>query len=484
MPVPLDRPRVLVVDDEQRSIETIARILDDEFEVVTASSADEGERLLAQDPCQVILCDQRMPGRSGVDFLAGVRQQHPQTLRIIISGYTDADKIIQAINESGIYHYITKPWHPDALILTVRNAARLYQLQQENRLLAQEMRFSSEQFDDYLQRQRSELKQQFHFDRILRGEHSSMNALCDQVAQLAPFDISVLVQGESGTGKELLARAIHYNSARAEQPFVVENCGAMHDELLSSELFGHRKGAFTGAVNDHVGLFEQANGGTIFLDEIGDISPAFQVKLLRVLQEREIRPLGAAQSRKVDVRVVAATNLDLQEEVRVGRFRADLYYRLASVSLQVPPLRDRDGDIVLIANNLLREASQRFNRPVRGFSAEVLHCFSRYHWPGNVRELQNEVQRMLVMSQQEVIGAELLAPHIVREAEQASEEQGESLPETESHGLRSQVEALEAKLIRQALRRHQGNKSQVADELGLSRVGLRNKMDRYGLGEG
>ncbi|WP_426416033.1 sigma-54-dependent transcriptional regulator [Aestuariirhabdus sp. LZHN29] len=479
----LDRPRVLVVDDEQRSIETIARILDEEFDVVTATSAADGSLLLEQAPCQVILCDQRMPGQSGVDFLAQVRQQYPETLRIIISGYTDADKIIQAVNESGIYQYITKPWHPDALILTVRNAARLYRLQRENHLLAQEMKFSSGQFDEFLRRQREDLKQQFHFERILRGENSSMNRLCDQVAQLAPFDISILVQGESGTGKELLARAIHYNSGRAEQPFVVENCGAMHDELLSSELFGHRKGSFTGAVNDHVGLFEQASGGTIFLDEIGDISPAFQVKLLRVLQEQEIRPLGSTQSRKVDVRVVAATNLDLKEEVRVGRFRADLYYRLASVSLQVPPLRDREGDIELIATSLLQQASQQFGKPVRGFSAEVLECFEKYHWPGNVRELQNEIQRMLVLSPQEVVGVELLAPHIVRESTQDSAVFEDAELELGKHGLRGQVEALETKIIRQALGRHQGNKSQVADELGLSRVGLRNKMDRYGLGE-
>ncbi|MCL6415156.1 sigma-54 dependent transcriptional regulator [Aestuariirhabdus sp. Z084] len=470
-----------MIDDEQRSVETIARILDEEFEVVTACSADEGERLLEQDPFQVILCDQRMPGRSGVDFLADVRKKQPQTLRIIISGYTDSDNIIQAVNDSGIYQYITKPWHPDALILTVRNAARLYRLQQENSLLSQEMRFSSGQFDDYLRRQRADLKQHYHFNHILRSNDSAMNPLCAQIAQLAPYDISILIQGESGTGKELLARAVHYNSDRSEQAFVVDNCGAMHDELLSSELFGHRKGSFTGAINDHIGLFEQANGGTIFLDEIGEISPAFQVKLLRVLQEREIRPLGASQSRKVDVRVVAATNLDLKEEMRAGRFRADLYYRLASVSLQVPPLRERHGDITLIANALLQTAAQEFKKPVRGFTAEVMQCFNHYPWPGNVRELQNEVQRMLVLSQQEVIGIELVAPHIVLDAEPYGIASAEAPAGAMSSSLRHQVEALEVRLIRQALRYHRGNKSQAAEQLGLSRVGLRNKMERYAL---
>ena len=215
----------------------------------------------------------------------------------------------------------------------------------------------------------------------------------------------MLITGPSGAGKELFARALHYNSLRSDRPFVVENCGAMPDELLASELFGHKKGSFTGAITDHVGLFEQADGGTIFLDEIGEISPAFQVKLLRVLQEREIRRLGEQQRRKVNVRVVASTNRDLEEEVRAGRFRQDLYFRLAEVTLELPALSSRTIDIPVLANSFLQTAMHQFDKPVKGFSEEAIACMKRYSWPGNVRELQNEVRRMLVMCEGEWLTA-------------------------------------------------------------------------------
>ena len=482
------RPKVLVVDDEIRSLETLERILDETSDVLTASSATDALALLEQcsdqDVCaiQVIVCDQRMPGMTGVQFLTQVRQRWPETIRLMLSGYTDSEDIISGINEAGIYQYLTKPWHPDQLLLAVNNAAKLWQLQQQNELLANEMRLTADVAEGKILRHKQKLKADFQLDGICRGEKSPLEALCDEVAQIAPYDIAVLVTGESGTGKELFARALHYNSHRSDQPFVVENCGAMPDELLASELFGHKKGAFTGAIADHVGLFEQADGGTIFLDEIGEITPAFQVKLLRVLQEREVRPVGSHRRRKVNVRVIASTNRDLQEEVQAGRFRQDLYYRLAQVTLTLPPLRDRGNDISVLAEKILQKAEQDFAKPVQGFTDSALACMQAYHWPGNVRELENEVRRMLVMAKEDQLGAELLSPHVLRAAPEDEQQARELTMLGGMEGtLKDRIEALEARIVKETLLRYRWNKSRAANELGLSRVGLRSKIERYGI---
>jgi two-component system response regulator HupR/HoxA len=478
------RPTVLCVDDEVRSLETLERTLDEAFDVLTAASPEQALELLEYHRVHAVLCDQRMPGQTGVEFLIQVRERFPQTARLILSGYTDSEDIIRGLNEAGIFQYLTKPWHPDHLILTLKNACQLVKLEQENALLATEMRLTTPQVEAQVQAKKARLRQRFDFSEILRAPDSPLNALCEQVAQVAPFDISVLVTGPSGSGKELFARALHYNSLRADKPFVVENCGAMPDELLASELFGHRKGAFTGAINDHVGLFEQADGGTIFLDEIGEISPAFQVKLLRVLQEREVRRVGDSQRRPVNVRVIASTNRSLEEEVRAGRFREDLYYRLAEVTLELPPLAQRDGDIPLLARAFLDRAVEAFDKPVAGFTDEAIECLRAYGWPGNVRELQNEIRRMLVLAQEPVLGADLLNPRVLR-----SSVDGEPAPLLAqvadlSGTLKERVEQLEKQILRETLIRHRWNKSRAARELGLSRVGLRAKIERYELENG
>ncbi len=355
-----------------------------------------------------------MPEMTGVELLARVRERWPDMARIIISGYTEAEDIIEGINRAGIHQYITKPWHPDNLLLIVRNACRLVALQRENALLSLEMKMTAGTLEQRISQQRERLKRDFRLDGIVRSPHSPIDGVCDQIARIAPYDIPVLLTGESGTGKELLARALHYNSPRADKPFVAENTGAMPDQLLESELFGHEKGAFTGAVSARVGLFEQADGGTIFLDEIGEVSTTFQVKLLRVLQEREVRPLGANRRRRVNVRVVAATNRDLEREIREGRFREDLYYRLAGVRVHIPPLRERPMDIAPIARHVLEQARRDFAKPADGFTQEALDCMTRYPWPGNVRELQNEIQRVLVLAPGGTLGADLLDPRILR----------------------------------------------------------------------
>ncbi|HMV53690.1 MAG TPA: sigma-54 dependent transcriptional regulator [Rhodocyclaceae bacterium] len=473
-------PSVLVVDDEVRSQESLRRTLEEEFEVFTASGADEAQVIMEREFIQLILCDQRMPGTSGVQFLKRVRAQWPDTVRIIISGYTDAEDIIAGINDAGIYQYMLKPWQPDQLLLTLKGAAELHRLQQENQRLSLDLRAAEPVLKRRVDVQRTQAKHRFGVDSIARTEGSPMNRLCAMVQKVAPYDVSILLSGESGTGKELLARALHYQSGRAERPFVTENCAALPDQLLESELFGYKRGAFTGAFEDRIGLFQQANGGTLFLDEIGETSPAFQAKLLRVLQEGEVRPLGSPRPQAVDVRVVAATNRDLELEVREGRFREDLYYRIATVALQVPPLRERPMDIPLIAQGFLSRSAITLGRDVEGFAPNVIECLRAYRWPGNVRELQNEILRMLALSDGAVIGAEHLSTRVLHAAREEEERDLDVLTGIDGN-LKDRMEALEARVLRETLIRHRWNKTRAAAELGLSRVGLRSKLSRYGL---
>ncbi len=474
-------PTVLIVDDEVRSLETLQRILEDDFDVKTAESVTQARRILETEWVQIILCDQRMPEITGVEFLKQVREQWPEVIRMIISGYTDSEDIISAVNEAGIYQFVTKPWHPDSLILLLKNAAELFELQRKNEILSIELKMSPSRLQSAMRQKTKRLREDYSCDdQIVRSEQSCMNQVCEKIRRVSPYDVSVLLTGESGTGKELAARALHYNSPRWDQPFVVENCGALPDELLESELFGYKKGAFTGAVADRAGLFERASGGTVFLDEIGEVSPAFQVKLLRVLQEGEIRPLGSSQTRQVDVRIIAATNRDLEQEVREGRFREDLYYRLATVTIQLPALRERKGDIPLIAQSILEASMAQLGKRVEGFTHETLACMQAYHWPGNVRELQNEIRHMLVMGDEELLGAELLSPRVLRAAPEEDEADLQLLDDLDGT-LKERVESLEARILKETLIRHRWNKSQASKELGLSRVGLRSKLERYGL---
>ena len=469
---------VLVVDDEVRSQEALRRVLNQDFEVLCAGSANDAERLLEGEIVHAIICDQRMPHESGVSFLKRVRELWPDPVRMIISGYSDSEDIIAGLNEAGIYQYITKPWQPDRLVEIVKEAVQLYRLQKETETAGVDVKARSGHIKKVVSIKRGAAKQLYDFDRIVHSANSPMRDVVELGKRAAEYDISVLITGESGTGKELLARAIHYGSARTNKAFVVENCGALPDELLESELFGCKKGAFTGAYQDRIGLFEVADGGTIFLDEIGETSPAFQVKLLRVLQESEIRPLGAQRVRKVDVRVVSATNRDLEAEVEAGRFRRDLYYRLAAFPVHMPALRERPMDIPLIAEGVLEAVKTSFNRPGLRLSPAVLENFVRYHWPGNVRELQNEIQRMAVLADEdELKSVPLLGrPNARRTVPQPN---GKSFNGTAT--LKDKVEDLEKSVIVRYLEKFDGNISRVASELGLSRVGLRKKLSRYDL---
>jgi two-component system, NtrC family, response regulator HupR/HoxA len=477
---------VLLVDDEPRSLETMRRTLDEDFEVFLACDADRAREAMERHAVDVILCDQRMPGTTGVQFLKEVRERWPDTVRLIVSGYTDSEDIVAGINEAGIYQYLLKPWAPDHLLRTVRDAVQSMRLRQGIAQIDHDLKSAPGVLQTRRDRKLVAARQAFDFSRLSRGDGSPLDALCKTAARVAGVDLSVLITGESGTGKELLARAIHYASERRGGAFIVENCGAIPDTLLESELFGHKRGSFTGAVEDHVGLFQRAHGGTVFLDEIGETSPAFQVKLLRVLQEGEVRPVGSARTVPVDVRVLAATHRDLEEDMRQGRFREDLYYRLAGVTLHLPPLRKRPGDIGVIAEALLDEVAQGLGRPALRFGAGALACLMQYSWPGNVRELRNEIARAAALTDAPVIEPSLFSPRVMRGGSasvRAASPSGDAAAWPTTGTLAQRLEAVEAVIVRDALLRHRWNKTRAAQELNLSRVGLRAKMVRYGMSD-
>ena len=477
-----DRALVLLVDDELRSLEAMRRTLDEDFRVLTAGDTGAARVLLERQGAAVILCDQRMPGQSGVDFLREVRQRWPEVVRIVISGYADSEDIIAGVNEAGIFQYVLKPWVPDHLLRTVKDAVEASTLQQGLQRLELDLRAGAPALRARKTERLQQARSVFDFERIVRADGSPLDALCDVAMRVARHDLSVLVLGESGTGKELMARAIHYASPRLAGPFVVENCAAIPDTLLESELFGHKRGAFTGAVEDHVGLFQRAHGGTLFLDEIGETSPSFQVKLLRALQEGEVRPVGSARAVPVDVRVLAATHRRLEDDVRAGRFREDLYYRLAGITLQMPPLRERPGDIVPIAERLLEAVAAELGRPPARFDDDARRVLMGYPWPGNIRELRNEIARALALTDDALLRAADFSRKLLAGQTGAASSGAAAMPGLPAQGsLQERLDAIEAMLLREVMLRLHWNKTQAARELGLSRVGLRAKLLRFGL---
>ncbi|HET9822580.1 MAG TPA: sigma-54 dependent transcriptional regulator [Burkholderiaceae bacterium] len=475
---------VLLVDDEPRSLEAMRRTLDEDFRVLTAADAAAARAWMQRGPVDVVLCDQRMPGTTGVALLKELRERWPDTVRIIVSGYTDSEDIVAGINEAGIHQYLLKPWAPDHLLAVVREAVEALRLRHGLARLDLDLKAGAQALRERRGRREAAARAAFDFGRLQRAPGSPLDTVCAIGERVAVVDLSVLITGESGTGKELLARAMHYASPRSGAPFVVENCAAIPDTLLESELFGHRRGSFTGAVEDHVGLFQRAHGGTLFLDEVGETSPAFQVKLLRVLQEGEVRPVGSTRAVPVDVRVLAATHRNLEEDMRAGRFREDLYYRLAGVTLHLPPLRERNGDLGVIARGLLDEVSDELGHPGMQFGAGALACLMQYPWPGNVRELRNEIARAVALADGPLVEAHLFSPQVLhgRSARPATAPAAAAgLPASGS--LAERLDAIEAAILRETLMRHRWNKTRAAQELNLSRVGLRAKMVRFGMAD-
>src|SRR5687767_6002928 len=449
---------VLIIDDEPGLRQTVSLILADEgYEVHTASDGEEGlARALEVQP-DIILCDVRMPRLTGLEFLEKYRTANGTAMVIVMTAYGGMEMAIQAMKK-GAYDYIQKPFSPDQLVLTLKKA--------EER--------------ETLRREVSRLREEVGIDRRYReivAKSPAMTKALEIAAKVAKHPSPVLIIGESGTGKELVARLIHDESDRSRNAFVPVNCGAIPENLLESELFGYTKGAFTGADRDKPGLFEAASGGTLLLDEIGDMPVTLQVKLLRVLQESEIRRLGDTRSRTVDVRLIAATNKDLDEEVRVGDFRRDLFYRIAVVPIHLVPLRQRRDEIALLVRHFIDNYNRKLRLDIKGIDAEAMRLLLEYAWPGNVRELENTVERAMVLCETPNITVEDLADNIRNPMPQIdSPDLTDDELSVKKHGA-----ALERRLIRSALERTGGNKTRAAELLELSSRALLYKIREYGL---
>src|ERR1051326_192106 len=374
----INKEQILVVDDEEDLRKAIVDILTlDGFEVDHAASAEEASDLLSQTAYDVLITDHNLPEKTGVELLEDSLARYPEIIGVVITGYGTIETAVNAIKK-GAYNYLTKPFKLVELPVMVRKGLKERQLRFENQYL------------------RKQLDEKYGFSNII-GSGRAMKRIFELVDTIAGLTSTVLIQGETGTGKELIAKAIHFNSPRKDQKMVSINCGAIPENLLESELFGHVKGAFTGAVQTRIGRFEQASGGTIFLDEIGNMPVSLQVKLLRVLQEREFERVGGNSTIKVDVRIIAATNKDLAASVKSGEFRRDLYYRLNVVSVVMPPLRERSADIPLLVGHFVEKYSQKFSIKAKRISREAMSSLMNYSWPGNVRELENAIERALVL---------------------------------------------------------------------------------------
>ena len=456
MGTPNGTPSVLIVDDEVAILDTLRILLRNEgFEPHVAHG---GRSALEQIPTlrpDIVLTDIRMPNVGGVDVLAAARANDPDVPVILMTAQATLQSAMQAVN-AGAFYYIQKPFRNDELIAILRRAAEHRRLRVENRSLKQEIR----------------RREKTDGDRPIGTSKVWLDIL--RLAEtVAPTDSTVLIQGESGTGKEVVARFIHDLSNRGEAPFLSINCGALPEGLLESELFGHVKGSFTGAVKDKLGLFNAAEHGTFFLDEIGETTPATQVKLLRTLQHREVIPVGATEAIPVDARLIAATNRDLDEDIKTGRFRSDLYYRLNVIAIHLPPLRQRRDDIPLLAEHFLQHIAGMRKEPVKRLQPDALEALQEYQWPGNVRELENALERAVILSRSDAISADGL-PHRV------TERKAEPLVSSRTPANPT-LEAVERAYIMWVLQSEGGNKSRTAEVLGIDPSTLYRKLSRFGV---
>ncbi len=471
---------ILIVDDESAILESLEFTLGSEYRVFTAQTGGEGLEILEREDIALVIADQVMPGMTGVEFLEKVIEINPAAIRMMLTGYADMASLIRAINDGRIYRYIAKPWEPDELRVSVKRSLEAFGLGAENSRLASALAEANEQLRAENLYLRREVEGRYTFEGIL-GDSPAMQRIFDVTRKVAETDATVLLTGETGTGKDLIARAVHYSGSRKDRPFVAQNCGSLPDTLLESELFGHRRGAFTGAHVDKKGLFELAHGGTIFLDEIGETEPGMQVRLLRVLQDGEIRPLGSSATLRVDVRVVAATNRDLRKDVQEGRFREDLFYRLRVVEIELPPLRRRGSDIPSLAHHFLDRSNEKMGRKLASFTNAAMDRLTAYEWPGNVRELENEMERVVALAGDEsVVAVEMLSEH-VRGGMALGADSPEVVEETaRDNRLNDSVDALKRRMILQALR-DTGSKTRAAERLGIPRQSLQKMMKRLEL---
>ena len=450
------KPVILIVDDDKNTRDGLQRALQRSYEVHTAESAEAALGVLGRVPeVDVMLSDLRMPGVDGLNLLRRVQAQHPRTVCILLTAYGSVEAAVEAMKQ-GAYDFLTKPINLDHLDMLISRAVRSRDLEQRVESLE------------------SQLDEKYGMENIT-GESDAMSQVFDIIRQAAPTQASVLIQGPSGTGKELVAKAIHRLSSRNKGPFIAVHCAALSASLLESELFGHEKGAFTGAESQRKGRFEMADGGTLFLDEISEIDSAIQVKLLRVLEERTFERVGGQASIEVDIRVIAATNRNLREHVAGGKFREDLFFRLNVVDITLPPLKARDGDVPLLINRFLGEFSEKNGKKVDGITPDAVALLQSYDWPGNVRELRNTVEKMVVLCRGEKLTLRDV-PQNIREscsgyapAGRAMSLTGGSLADTEERKIFA------------VLDKNRGNKTKAAEELGISRRTLHRKLREYKL---
>lgn len=448
---------ILLAEDDRSTRSSLSQFLRGlGYEVTEASTGNEALEHLSAKPFDIVVTDLMLPGVGGLDILRALQTEAPGTLGIVITGFGTVQNAIQAMR-LGVFEYLLKPVNFDELQIVLERALEFQRLGKENR------------------QYKKEVQRQFGLQNLI-GHSDAMRRILDLIEKVADSDSTVLIYGESGTGKELVARAIHYRSDRMDKPLVPINCAAIPSDLLESELFGYEKGAFTGAHRTKIGRFEYANGGTLFLDEIGEMSPQLQVKLLRVLQEKSFERLGGVRPIQVDVRIIAATNRDLEKAIEEGKFREDLYYRLSVIPIHIPPLRERREDIPLLVEHFLEKFNSEKGRSVSGFSPKAMERLIEYSWPGNVRELENLVERLVVLKRSGTIELEDL-PDKIRFGPAKDPLGAIVLPEG---GIRLEetIHRLERELILQALRRTRGVKKEAAELLGMKRTTLIQKMKR------
>jgi DNA-binding NtrC family response regulator len=448
----MTKPTILVVEDEELMRAILRELMENEgYRVLTANSAELALEIFTTEEVSVILTDIKMSGMDGIELLSRIKTIDENALVVIMTAYSSVDSAIAALRQ-GAYDYITKPFVNEDLLQTIKNAIRTKELFSENRAL------------------RRELDKRYSFSEII-GTSQALQKVFRMIEKVADTNANILIQGESGTGKELIARAIHHNSAREHKPFVAINCGALPESLLESELFGHTKGSFTGATADKKGLFRSADGGTLFLDEIGEIPQTLQVKLLRALQEHEVMPIGSSLPIKFDARIIAATNRDLEKEVKEGNFREDLFYRLNVIEIFLPPLRERREDIPLLAKHFVTKLSREQNTAEKHISKEAMTALINYTWQGNIRELNNAIERAFILSETEIEVENL--PMRVREGANAAFEM------RDSEGLRPTLEEMERRYIMEILESVNDDKTEAANILGIDLSTLYRKLKKY-----
>lgn len=450
------KARILFIDDELPMREMFQRLFEDsDYEILLARNGSEGLETFTKEKVHLVITDLSMPGMNGLEVLKEIKKRDPNVPVILITAYATIETAVEAIKE-GAYDYSTKPFDPDAIEITIKNALAHKELVDENILLKQKL-------NDVEKR------------RQIIGESAKMQEVFELVGKVAPTDATVLILGESGTGKELIARSLHELSQRSEKIFLSINCGALPETLLESELFGYEKGAFTGATTSKQGFFKAADRGTLFLDEIGEMPPALQVKLLRVLQEKEIMTVGGRKTFPVDVRIISATNKNLREEVEKGSFREDLFYRINLFTVQIPPLRDRTEDIPLLLNHFIKHYNAEFGKSVERISPELMHFFMEYDWPGNIRELENYVERGILMAEGSRLDLSALPEDALKADQTAGSEEGGALTFKEAK------EKFEREYILAQLKKHKGVVSRAAQDAQIPRPNFYEKLKKYGI---